>query len=82
MAADTWSLAEAKAKFSKGPQHATRSGKDAAVVVSAEEWDRRTRSAARSFVDALLDPAAGVLSREEVDTLFARDKDVGKPLGL
>ncbi|MEQ9640285.1 MAG: type II toxin-antitoxin system Phd/YefM family antitoxin [Alphaproteobacteria bacterium] len=46
-----WSVAEAKAKFSQvieearhhGPQTITRHGKDAVVVVSAEEWDRRTK---------------------------------------
>ena len=51
MADDAWSVAEAKAKFSElveraraeGPQHITRNGRDAAVVVSAEEWARRTK---------------------------------------
>lgn len=46
-----WTVAEAKAKFSelidraqrKGPQRITRRGKDAAVVVSAEEWERKTK---------------------------------------
>ncbi len=45
-----WSAAQAKAKFSEvierarheGPQHVSRNGKDAVVVVSAEEWMRRT----------------------------------------
>ena len=48
---DTWTVAEAKAKFSevidralkKGPQTVTRHGRTTAVVVAAEEWDRRTR---------------------------------------
>jgi prevent-host-death family protein len=47
----SWSLAEAKAKFSEvvekarteGPQHVTRNGKEAVVVVSAETWTRRQR---------------------------------------
>ena len=51
MADDAWSLAEAKAKFSEvveralneGPQTVTRHGKDAVVVVRADEWARRTR---------------------------------------
>jgi prevent-host-death family protein len=46
-----WTVAEAKAKFSevieraqrKGPQRITRHGKDAVVVVSAEEWERKTK---------------------------------------
>jgi prevent-host-death family protein len=50
MGADGWSVAEAKAKFSEviekarlaGPQTITKNGRKAAVVVSAEEWDRRT----------------------------------------
>ena len=49
--ADTWTVAEAKAKFSevidraarKGPQTVTRNGRTAAVVVAADEWERKTR---------------------------------------
>ena len=49
--ADTWTVAEAKAKFSEvleraekdGPQTVTRHGREAAVVVSAAEWERKTR---------------------------------------
>ncbi len=45
-----WSVAEAKAKFSElvdaarnsGPQTITKNGRKAVVVVSAEEWDRKT----------------------------------------
>ena len=48
---DTWTVAEAKAKFSevidraetKGPQTVTRHGRTAAVIVAAEEWERKTR---------------------------------------
>ena len=47
----TWTVAEAKAKFSEvvekarasGPQTTTRNGRTAVVVVSAEEWERKTR---------------------------------------
>jgi prevent-host-death family protein len=47
----TWTVVEAKAKFSElvdkartsGPQIVTKSGKTAVIVVSAEEWDRKTR---------------------------------------
>ena len=46
-----WSVAEAKARFSsliekartEGPQAITRRGTEAAVVVAAEEWERKTR---------------------------------------
>lgn len=46
----TWSIAEAKARLSnvieracaEGPQDITRHGRRMAVVVAAEEWDRRS----------------------------------------
>lgn len=46
-----WTVAQAKAKLSEviesaqkhGPQAITRNGRRAAVVVSAEEWERKTR---------------------------------------
>lgn len=46
-----WGVAKAKAHLSKlldcaiieGPQAVTRHGRDAVIVVSAEEWDRKTR---------------------------------------
>ena len=44
-----WSLANAKSRFSevvdraqRGPQIITRNGKPRAVIVSAEEWARKT----------------------------------------
>jgi prevent-host-death family protein len=51
MGAQTWTVAEAKARFSevidlaksKGPQTVTRRGRDAVVIVAAEEWERRTK---------------------------------------
>ena len=51
MSAGTWTVAEAKAKFSEvvdkarvsGPQTITKNGRTAVVVVSAEEWERKTR---------------------------------------
>jgi len=47
----TWTVAEAKARFSElldraataGPQTVTRHGRWAAVVVAPEEWERKTR---------------------------------------
>jgi prevent-host-death family protein len=47
----TWTVAQAKAKLSElierarsvGPQTVTRNGRDAVVVVAAEEWERRTQ---------------------------------------
>jgi prevent-host-death family protein len=51
MGAPSWTVAEAKAKFSEvierarseGPQTITRKGRRAAVVVGAEEWQRKTQ---------------------------------------
>lgn len=47
---ETWSVANAKAHFSElidkakseGPQMVTRNGKPAAVLVSVEEWEKKT----------------------------------------
>ena len=51
MSGDSWTVAKAKARFSelieqarsKGPQTITRHGRMAAVVVSPEEWTRKTK---------------------------------------
>jgi prevent-host-death family protein len=50
MGTQIWTVAQAKAKFSEvieramseGPQTITRKGRTAAVVVGAEEWQRKT----------------------------------------
>lgn len=50
MSIHTWSVAQAKAKFSEviekakseGPQTITRNGRKAAVLVASEEWERKT----------------------------------------
>ncbi len=50
MSTQTWTVAEAKAKFSEvvekarvsGPQTITKNGRIAVVMVSAEEWERKT----------------------------------------
>ena len=47
---DNWTVASAKARFSEfidkaktdGPQTVTRNGRPAAVLVSIEEWERKT----------------------------------------
>ena len=52
MNAQTWTVAQAKAKFSEvidramseGPQTVTRKGRTAVVVVDAEEWNRKTQA--------------------------------------
>lgn len=48
---NTWAVAKAKAQFStlinraleEGPQTITRSGRKKVVVVSIEEWERKTK---------------------------------------
>jgi prevent-host-death family protein len=50
MSTQTWTVAEAKAKFSElinqaksqGPQKITKHGRTTAVVVAAEDWRRKT----------------------------------------
>jgi prevent-host-death family protein len=51
MSSQSWTVAEAKAKLSElieramsdGPQTITRNGREAAVVVGVEEWQRKTK---------------------------------------
>jgi prevent-host-death family protein len=51
MSSQNWTVAEAKAKFSEvidraeseGPQTITRNGRTTAVIVGAEEWERKTK---------------------------------------
>ena len=51
MNSQIWTVAEAKAKFSEvieramvdGPQTITRNGRTAAVIVGADEWQRKTK---------------------------------------
>ena len=51
MTEEAWTIAEAKAKFSElverarseGPQTITRNGRKTAILVSADEWDRKMR---------------------------------------
>jgi prevent-host-death family protein len=84
----TWSLAQAKAKLSEvveraktqGPQHLTKNGKDAAVVLSAEEYRRLSEAGDGSAKrpPAWLDPRYRVLSDDEHAELFTRDQDPGR----
>jgi hypothetical protein len=47
------------------------------MVVDMKEWDRLAPR--RSLVEVLTDPSHRVLTREEVDTLFARDRGPERP---
>jgi len=79
-----WTVAEAKAKFSEvielarmtAPQMVTRNGRPAIVVVSAEEWARKTKRRG-SLADFLADsPMKGV------DLDLRRPKEKPRSLGL
>ncbi|MDP3256303.1 MAG: type II toxin-antitoxin system Phd/YefM family antitoxin [Bosea sp. (in: a-proteobacteria)] len=58
---ERWSVASAKARFSEmieqaktdGPQTITRNGKPTAILVSVEEWERKTARKG-TFADFLL----------------------------
>jgi antitoxin Phd len=83
----SWQLQDAKARFSElfrrakseGPQYVTRQGKDAVVVLAAEEFDRLTirsrqpRDLVRFFAES---PLVGV----EVN--LERPRDVGRKVKL
>jgi len=73
-----WTVAEAKAKLSelieqalsKGPQTITKHGRNAAIVVSPEEWERklkRTGNLAEFF-------AASPLRRSGVEITRQKDR--------
>ena len=82
--ADTWTVAEAKARFSRlidralagGPQTVTRHGRRAVVVVSAEEWERKTRRKGNLAEFFTASPLRG--SGLEVE----RPKDAPRDLGM
>lgn len=79
-----WTVAQAKAKFSElldraqetGPQTITRNGKLAAVVVSAEDWARKTQRVG-NLADFF---AASPLRRSGLK--LARLKDRPRPIKL
>ena len=79
MATDTWTVAEAKARFSemiekaekRGPQTITRHGRKAAVVVAADEWRGKVGRAGTlaDFFDASPLRGSGVKVRRSKDPL-------------
>lgn len=82
----TWSLAQAETQLSEvvaraksqGPQYLTEHGKAAAVVLSAEEYRRLSAADTAPPPPAWLDPRFRILSDEEHDEIFARDRDPGR----
>ena len=84
---NSWKLEDAKNRFSEvvrealanGPQRVTRNGRDAVVVVSAEEYERL--SAPGDLVEFLrTSPLADALA--EGDLVFERDRDPGRNIDL
>ena len=80
MTEEGWSIAEAKARLSEvidqalrdGPQRITRRGRDVAVVVSAEEWDRKTTrkgNLAEFFAESPLRGSGLLIERPQEDRL-------------
>lgn len=73
-----WSLADAKTHFSEvidraldeGPQTITRRGRETAVIVSTEEWRRKTRrkgNLAEFFMNSPLRDSGLVIPEREKD---------------
>ena len=85
MADGNWSAAEAKAKFSElmdratreGPQHVSRNGRETVVVISAEEWRRRTRQPKTVLEFLERSPLKGAKIDLERRPDFGRDVDLG-----
>jgi prevent-host-death family protein len=81
----TWTLAVAKARFSEvidraqaGPQTITRNGKPSAVIVSAEEWARKTVRKGTLAEFLLASPLRGV----ELDLELERQRDTPRDVTL
>ena len=83
----TWKLEDAKNRFSElvrtalahGPQRVTRNGRDAVVVLSAEEYERLTAPA--DLVEFLRhSPLAEALAAGELD--LERERDIGRDVEL
>jgi antitoxin Phd len=82
-----WKLEDAKNRFSElvrrarahEPQLVTRNGRDAVVVLSAEEYARLT--APRGLVQFMREsPLADVLADDEMD--LSRPEDLGRDIGF
>lgn len=79
-----WKLEDAKNQFSRvvrkalagEPQRVTRRGRDAVVVVSAEEYDRLTRPAVGLVEFLTSSPLA------DVDLDLSRTRDPGRDIDL
>lgn len=78
MTVGNWTVAEAKARLSelierariKGPQTITKRGRSAAVVVSVEEWERKSKRTG-SLAEFL---AGSPLRGSQIDIKRRRDR--------
>jgi prevent-host-death family protein len=80
-ASDSWTLADAKARLSEvieraqtDPQIITRHGKPSAVVVSAEEWARKTGRKGTLAEFLLASPLRG--ARLDLERLHDQPRDL------
>ncbi|MGH3914553.1 MAG: type II toxin-antitoxin system Phd/YefM family antitoxin [Pseudonocardiaceae bacterium] len=79
----TWSVADAKARLSEllervindGPQAITRRGEEIAVVVSIEEWQRKTKRSGNLAEFLAASPLRD--SELEIDRVEIPARDVG-----
>jgi prevent-host-death family protein len=79
----TWTLAGAKARLSEvvdraqaGPQTITRNGKPSAVIVSAEEWARKTLRKGTLAEFLLASPLRGADLELELERQRDKPRDV------
>jgi prevent-host-death family protein len=76
-----WAVAEAKARFrevidrvlSQGPQVITRNGRKVAVIVSADEWERRTKRRGNLAEFLVASPLRGSRRRTRSTTVIRSD---------
>jgi prevent-host-death family protein len=77
----TWQLQEAKSRFSEvvelaehQPQVVTKHGRPTVAIINFEEYQKWQASRTTLF-EALMPPNGGILTDEEADTIFKRDRD-------
>ena len=77
----TWQLQEAKSRFSEvvelaehQPQVVTKHGKPAVAIISFDDF-LKFQASKMTALQALMPSRSGILTDEEVDTLFKRDRD-------
>ena len=83
MSDDAWTVAEAKARFSeillraqsRGPQTITKRGQKAVVMVSAEEWQRKTKRVGNLAEFFAASPLRG--SGAKISRIKGRLRDAG-----